>query len=214
MSVRKFKIWGHRRSGNNFLKECFRLNFDGKVTNVHWPFDDHIAALIKETSSVFMIRDGRDVMVSSYYWWKLQRGTGPYFMNRSFQDFIYGRIQIPPSDWMYNGGQQDYKRHKPEPEMYTDPIGYWANYIDSWCGQLPTIKFEDLKDGQQAQITRCSSELGAPTKNSEIHTVNKLVGHAPRRGIKGDWKNHFTKEDEKYFWQKAGEAMEKYGYKR
>lgn len=208
------KIWGHRRSGNNFLKHCLRLNFDTKVTNVHWPFDDYIATQIIKVPSIFMVRDGRDVIVSSYYWWKLQKGTRKYFRNRTFQDFIYGRIIIPPADWMSSGKEQEYKRHKPEPEMYSSPIKYWANYVCDWYNNLPIIKFEDLKNDQVAIIKFCMHEFGLDLKTDVIQTVDKLVGHAPRKGIAGDWKNHFTAEDEDYFWSIAGEAMGKYGYQR
>ncbi len=208
--IAKFKIWGHRRSGNNFLKHSLKLNFNlDKIHVAHWPMDEVIESIALNEPGIHIIRDGRDVMVSSFHWWKLQKGSKDRFRNATFQDYIYGRTSLPKRIY-----KKSYKRHIPEDEMFTDPIGYWAAHVDGWHNKIYTIKFEDLKSSAIETLNIISKELKLERKLNKIKAVKNLVGHAPRKGVVGDYKNYFKKKDEEYFWQKAGEVMEKYGYKR
>ncbi len=84
-------------------------------------------------------------------------------------------------------------------------------YVE-WADVLFTIRFEDLKMNLEKVMKNFGNNFNCKLIVDKVKTVDKLVGHITRKGIIGDWKNHFTDEDLNYFWSRAGEGMKKLGY--
>jgi len=131
------------------------------------------------------IRDGRDVMVSCYYYYQKVAGMDHSFKDVSFHDFLYGRVSP--------GGRDRWPNQEWTDDMFDDPVKYWADFNAGWMDILPVIRFEDVK-----------------ARFPEWH----MTGAHPRKGIIGDHANHFNDEDYDYFFSKAGHIMERFGYNK
>lgn len=205
--MKQFLIIGHRRSGNYFLWNLLKLNFGTGIFSpdkkfqftYHRPIKNaNPEILIKSKNCIYLMRDCRDVLVSSWYYWRKGKesnyGVKKIFENSTFSQYLHGRLPVD------NKGT-----------LFSDPIKHWLEYI-GWVDVLFTVKFEDLKMNLEKTMKDISNYFNLPLTVSEIKTVNTLVGHATRKGIIGDWKNHFSDEDLNYFWNRAGENMEKLEY--
>ena len=189
---KKYVICAHRRSGSHFFLAAlrnYRSRFnmlDGTIR--HWE-PDH--PLIKEhcggdiRSAINVVRDGRDVMVSCYYYYKeIDKEIKNGFRKATFQDYLHGRVEIKNPDGVMGQYWSE--------QMFTDPVGYWKYFVESWLPFGILVKYEDMLE-----------RFDIP-----------LCGYKHRKGIHGDYLNHFTGPDHQYFWSKAGDLMKKLGYRR
>jgi len=212
-------IISHRRSGTHFLYQTLKKNFvdnnimsninkGGKMHKV--PSSCNIDELNKKRSCIFITRDGRDSLVSSWYWFKSgSEGMGrikDVIESSGFSAFLHGDLPKNIIRKRFDGSL---------PGMYLmDPVKNWTRYAE-WKKHVYTVKFEELKKKPKEVIIGIRDNFGFSLKNNkDIKTVNRLVGHKPRHGKIGKWKGYFSKEDEEYFWEIAGEYMRELGYER
>lgn len=164
--------------------------------------------------AIYVVRDGRDVAVSVYF--HIKRVTG---LEATFSEFLG-----PYLDGQFIGA------------------GVWhehiANWLDSPCfqdGQGMVVRYEDMKQDARRELQRCAEFLGVDasperldhaaavgdfeamrkTENRTERIVHREKGPAisfVRKGIVGDWKNHFSPEDLTRFYAVAGPAMDRLGY--
>ena len=121
-------------------------------------------------------------MAGFYYYQKIER-LDEIFKEVSFQDYLYGEVEVKNPDGIL-------KQHWTE-KMFYDPVEYWVDFVSNWLGVGILVKYEDML---------------------ERFDHIPLVGRHKRKGIKGDYLNHFTEEDNKYFIKKAGNLMKTLGY--
>jgi hypothetical protein len=161
-----------------------------------------------EPKSLYIVRDGRDVLTASYYYWI--NGGSPHFniggtinqYNISFGQFLRGETPLDRIDERcihYN--------------HVVDPVCNWINHT-RWIYFMYTVRYEDLKNDLHNVMIEISKEFDFPLIYKEAKTITKLTGVKPRKGIIGDYKNAFDEKDLEYFWQKAGERMVELGYER
>ena len=174
---------------------------------------DEIRRLFPSSKIVFLIRDGRDVLTSGAFDWLLKDAdeTQRYrffvdrepglILNRFFDDPLVDR-------WANN----------------------WRETIDALdAGKLAdcTITFEELKTDFAAASGKIFDTLGLKN-NPEIRTACETAttfeamtgrgagNHRPtakaRKGVAGDWRNYFTKDDGELFLKLAGKQLEQAGY--
>ena len=159
---------------------------------------------------VYIVRDGRDVAVSYYY-----RRVTHGFVYGSFSPFLTafldGRV-----------GSQ----------------GTWQDHVEGWLlrrsEQVPLllVRFEDLKADTGGQLARLSDFLNISYGQKDLEEAIRSASFsnmrqmeearrprldesdkfATRKGIVGDWRHHFSAQDEALFWEKAGDAMRLAGY--
>jgi hypothetical protein len=191
--------FGHRRSGNHFIMATLERNFlIEKATKCHKFYRPKL--LRGPEPKILIVRDGRDTLTACYHWWKAVRGSRKQMSDKSFNQFVKGEIPAIA----------DFKQSK----FITNPIDMWVNYMTGWVDKLPIIRFEDLKNDLVRTLEKVESELKLERKKNNFSPVNELVGYTPRKGIVGDWKNHFSEEDLNLFWDKAEEIMTRLGYSR
>jgi hypothetical protein len=193
----KVMTFGHRRSGNHFVMATLEQNFViEKATKCHKFYSPELT--VGPSPKILIVRDGRDTLTACYHWWKSVRGSRKQMHDKNFRQFIRG--EVPPIS--------DFK----ESEFVTNPIDMWVNYMSGWVGKLPIVRFEDLKNDLVGTLERVESELNLKRRKKNFSPVTKLVGYSPRKGIVGDWENHFSTEDLNLFWAKAGPTMTELGY--
>lgn len=213
-----FKIVSHRRSGTHFLWETLKSNFDlkkspspeGDMGGFKWHrlYQQTPKEFITNNMCVFLIRDPRDTLTSLWYYW--QKGAEACFRmeeflkGKSFSDYIRGTSE---SDIINFGVPITFL----DVDHYLDPIKHWIDYTE-WSNYIYTIRFEDLKHDPIKVLDKFSEKFKINPLYDEYKIINNLVGHFPRKGISGDWKNLFSKEDEKYVREKAATIMLKFNY--
>ena len=153
-----------------------------------------------------VIRDGRDVAVSYYFW-------SGHNNKESFSDFVEKHIFADNS--LFPGG--------------------WHHHVNSWlehqCDEkMLIVRYEALVHSSVSELQRISKFVDLHRSDTAIETAirrssltvqqadfrnykpfeEKKVGV---KGAPGKWMEFFDDELNDYFWQVAGDIMEKFGYK-
>lgn len=229
---RSYYVVGYAKSGTNWLCRLME-GYTGLPVYEPWnhrapkldPQIFHVLRLLPFESvrrrSVYIMRDGRDTMVSRYYD-TIHREPG---QKRSAERFIGhemtdGNIRehLPRFiEFMstYRGGCTDYKTH----------LTYWLDHDFS-----VTVKYEELLADTVGQMRRVLRELTGrePDLTRLEHVVQENSfetkaqrtrgqedkGAFLRKGISGDWKNNFTPEAARVFDAYAGDLLIQLGYER
>lgn len=213
------QIITHLRSGTMLSWELLGRNFVGvptyggslKLSHTHMVPEDAKVKLhkwydrLKSTGlpTIYILRDGRDVLVSQFHF--LAK------LNVDFKGFIRGK------------GNPESIGPRRKPNLYPwiqertrrEPIRTWMLH-STWIEEdwVDVYRFEWIRKNQRDFILQLRDRYNLKMKYSEPQLVKKLVGIVPRKGIEGDWKNYFDKEDLEYYWSIAGERMVKLGYER
>lgn len=168
---------------------------------------------------VYLIRDGRDVMVSYYFY----RHT--YINSYSLQN---------PKNWLRKIRSWTKSTLKQEDiDLSSFLVKYtsnWVNHVQTWLDRNPTaiVRYEDLKTNPEATLTQLFQQLGvavAPEIWQQALTIfdfkqlaQRQAGEEDRssffrKGIVGDWQNYFTADDIEFFRAEAGDILTRTGYK-
>lgn len=162
----------------------------GKILKTHFIDPANISGPF-----VYIMRDGRDVMVSYYFFRK-------YFLKEDIGEF--------------NEFFQTYARQ-------------WTNHIKKYTNreEVIPVKYEDLSQRPQDAIGEIFSRLETPVDAAVIQDALEIFKFEQlsqrergveerssffRKGIVGDWKNHFSIQDQQKFNEIAGETLDAIGY--
>lgn len=173
---------------------------------------------------VYLARDGRDVMVSYYFYkhdfarqaaaWASRQGAAQRVLkalgirrlasrlrNSSFSSFV--------------------RRYAPE----------WAQHARTWLDREPAaiVRYEDLHADAERALTDLLRALELQVSPQVVHEAVELfsfrrlsgrqqgqekAGNFFRKGVVGDWEGHFSGADSAYFDRVAGDVLERLGYAR
>lgn len=213
-----FKIISHRRSGTHFLWETLKSNFDlkkspspeGDMGGFKWHLLHKYTSenFVLNNTCVFLIRDPRDTLTSLWYYWK--KGAESWFRmdeflkGKSFSEYIRGPFENDMS-------KIEFAKTSPDFGHFLDPVQHWIDYTE-WSNYVYTIRFEDLKHDPIKVLDKFSEKFKIKPIYSKYKLINNLVGHFPRKGVSGDWKNLFSKDDEEYIKEKVLNTMLKFNY--
>jgi len=226
MLDKPLKIVAHRRSGNHLLWENLHINYDieeaagkdGDQFKYHRPYKDAPEGFTDKYTCILLIRDPRDVLVSSWFYWK--RGgekkakVAELLADKTFSEYIRG---INPDEL------DKFKPEKDEMDMYLikdhikDPVQNWLDYLDWEPHVAGKMTYERVVANPKGVVKGFGEKFNLKPTKDRIWTVkydynNIGVGHKPRKGVIGDWKNHFSQEDNEYVISKAGNKMKEFGY--
>ena len=226
MLEKPLKIVAHRRSGNHLLWENLHINYDidealghdGDQFKYHRPYKDAPEGFTDKYTCILLVRDPRDVMVSSWFYWQnggeKKARVKELLTGRTFSEYIRG---IDPS------ALDKFKPEKDEMDMYLikdhikDPVQNWLDYLD-WTPHVDgKMTYERVVANPKGVVKGFGQKFNLEPTKDRIWTVkhdydNIGVGYKPRKGIVGDWKNHFSQADLEYILDKAGDKMKEFGY--
>jgi len=226
---RSYYVTGYAKSGTNWLCRLMS-DYTGLPVFEAWkhsvpplrPQIFHVMRLLPfETvrkRTVYVMRDGRDAIVSRYYETlhreprhrrDVERFLGSPMTDDNIRANLPRFIQFMST---YQGGCADYKTH----------LTYWLEH------HYVTLKYEDLLRDTAGALRRALSELtgrepdmsrveSAVKKNSFEAATKRARGEESksaflRKGISGDWKNYFTPEAARVFDAYAGDLLIRLGY--
>lgn len=173
-----------------------------------------------------VIRDGRDTVVSAYYYMcfkneiNRQFGVDRYRKALQFEDYDDIRSNLPRFiEYLYG---EHAKKHF--------HFG-WGEFIDSWFDQSASfVRYEDLLTQPVDELRRIFNGLTgrelSEERAAEIvdkYSFRKMSGRKQgqenrtsfvRKGVAGDWKNHFSAEAREVFHRFAGDQLIRAGYEQ
>jgi hypothetical protein len=183
----------------------------------------------------FMIRDGRNVIVSYYYFFFFMASETP-----NHKDYLYIKKQLVfknyddvksnlPSfiEFMFTYTPPKYIRISYEGN-WSDFNRKWSNYCRENIDKVIMVKYEDLLKDTEKELIRILNRLN--TFGIDEERVKEIVkkysfqrqsgrkqgNENPksflRKGISGDWKNKFTKKAAEVFYHYAGDLLIDLGY--
>lgn len=221
--VRK-KIWvvGFPRSGHHFLINTISFNYDydnlelsipekykpcnffkkyekhpdlRRIIKTHYYFSKvkNNFEYIKNNFVIFnIIRDGRDSLTSCLNYYKLNT------IRRKTTLIIRGY-----------GEKGDFHKGTSEDNL----VSAWSDHILSWINQdTHVIRYEELVYDFNNVVKKIGDILEKPHPKKIRKPSLSDYCYCPWKGIVGNWKNYFTKEDEEFFMKYGGETLRKLGY--
>ena len=172
-----------------------------------------VRTILRNSPTIYVHRDGRDVLVSLYFYMKSMSET---VRNQSFARFLRGEAA----------------------EDGMSRPAYWARHVNSWLATDNTlsIAYSDLERDQAAALQRMAgflnialnAELQPPPATSQRESsgiLREIAGRLglwqprrapsdhPRVGKSGDWRSVFDKQDRDFFMREAGDTLRSLGYR-
>ena len=149
---------------------------------------------------IHLVRDGRDVVVSKYF----------YEKDFCVANGIYERFDVPFENYIMQVTLE------------------WRNYVLAWmkCG-VATIRYEDFLQDTPSTLRAVLDGLGLTVGDAELqqaidantkaklkqaldkaHKYNTFI----RKGVSGDWEHYFNRENVRTFKDLAGDILIQLGY--
>ena len=177
----------------------------------------HHLTNIRGHKFIGLIRDGRDVMVSAYYHFLFENDRNPSFFveknrrNLQFQDY------------------HDIEHNLPKFIAYSFEVYAKKSLHFSWSESVRSfhqkdavliVRYEDLLKNAANEIVRIAdflnmnitADLDEVVTNHSFAKKKASMEHSfgnsfLRKGVSGDWKNHFSKESRMIFNQYGGHEL-------
>lgn len=209
-----------RRYVKGGLAHISYQNQVGKILKTH---RQEFEGMSSDEPFVYLIRDGRDVMVSYYFF---RYNYIKYLNARSPQNFKQLLLKIRNvfnSSSDFDISHQDFSSFL---RQYTDE---WITHVLFCLNRQPTavIRYEDLKSFPVTSLNRLFEQLNVQVADEVIQQGLAIFDFKQlsqrqegeedrnsffRKGIVGDWQNHFSPDDLEFFYQKASKIMRRADY--
>jgi hypothetical protein len=199
------------------LRRVLRRMRRGTFCSVHAPYSGELAALLAELSmkTVLIVRDPRDVAVSSAYY--IARTPANQFHG------IYRPLSLEDRILLSIRGRPPARPGDPRIE----DIGTVCRTLLPWLAHPAclTVRFHRLvgpqgggrEEDQVAELSALAAHLGFRVRPDALAGIARaLFGGTPtfREGRSGAWRDHFTREHREVFKAVAGQVLVDLGYER
>lgn len=193
------------------------------IVHSHWSYDRRLPP------AAYIRRDGRDVMVSLYFHNVriLDDPSKPRRAEALREEFNH----------LYGTGFDPYAVRANLPRFIesvtahprgTDGLA-WHEHVQDWSDRPDTalVSYEELQTQPVGALTRVMGELGVEPSEAiarlavERWSFANTTGRKPgdedrtsfqRKGVSGDWRNHFSREAGEVFDAVAGDTLVALGY--
>lgn len=199
------------------------------VVHNHWKFDPRLTE-----RTIYLYRDGRDVMTSFYFhrmrW--IQSGAAHYRKRGELYERLLGKGYDPADSKKHMARFIEHEFANPR-----DCRQNWRDHVTEWFGPgddatgrtgIAYVSYEQLRDDCAAHLARvCQAASGkAPDPwlvqtTVEKWSMERATGRRPgeenradlvRKGVVGDWVNHFSREAAEVFDRLAGDVLVRLGF--
>jgi hypothetical protein len=180
--------------------------------------------------AIYIRRDGRDVMMSFYFYWTraTQMNKNPKFargISEIFRD-LYGP-GFDPAD--VQGNLPKFIEYQMTVAPTTHGVA-WQQHVRDWWDRpgVGHVSFEGLLDDAVGEMVRALTDASGQEPDRELvelavrrHDFSKSAGRTSgeedraafrRKGSAGDWRTHFTREAGEAFDSYAGADLVDFGY--
>lgn len=199
---------GKQEDFEKFFLQDFEYGL-GRIVKTHhqWQFFDPIWDKIKDRFHIFYIaRDGRDVMTSCHYYFnKAPRAEFPY--TKTVGELLRKNPQAFSFDAAYSKVRSN------------TMVERWARHVRDWFKHrgfenIMFLTYEKLYMDFYGTIMREISGWMNEFAHTPVirPTIKTGTGISPRKGIIGDWTDHFHLHDINYFFNEVSKiSPELYG---
>ncbi len=197
------------------------------VIHNHWMFSPRLRRVF------YLYRDGRDVMVSFYFYRMRnvqQHPNSPFNRRvRARYEQTFG-VNFDPDDiWSHLPAFIELEMRKPMNARIN-----WPTHIAQWCfprrDNIAYVSYEELLAEPFEAMTRCISKfIDEPIDEQRLqatidrYSFDRMAGRSRgvedrssflRKGVAGDWRNHFSRQAAEVFDRFAGQTLIDLGYER
>lgn len=187
-------------------------------------YHGHYIDRVGNGPTIVVWRDPRDIMVSWYY-------HTMFVSDRNHPEFVEQyRSALAFADF------DDIQSNLPEfiDFNFRSPLSprfSFNDFFDAWHGRADVVycRYEDLNTAPADTLARVSSELGFVSPEDQIARIvdrysfrkqasrpagTENKGSYLRKGIVGDWQNHFSAEARRVFHSHIGKRLIQLGYEK
>lgn len=194
------------------------------VIHSHWPYDERFPP------AAYISRDGRDVMVSMYFYYvralTLDKSPRRKKSLREFFHQLYGS-RFDPED--SRGNMARFIEHELAKPRATHGVT-WHEHITDWWDRprVHHTSYEALLKDTPGELSRLmgaitgeTSDMGRVRAAVDRYAFRSSTGRGQgvedrssflRKGVAGDWRNHFDRDAAEVFDGIAGDALVTLGY--
>ena len=231
-----YYVCEYPRSGGTWLGEMLAAYLDlplphqplgpvlrSAVLHNHWGYSPRLKRVF------YLYRDGRDVCTSMYFFCLRALAHDNVAMRN------YYRAKLPQAvaeNWRPEDSRKNMAKFI---EVWaTKPMGCritWKNHVQQWALNRPNVinvSYEQLREDCSGALARIiprhiSGDLNQARINEVVERFSfaKMTGRKPgaqdassfmRKGVVGDWQNHFDKDAAIAFDRHAGQLLVQLGY--
>ena len=215
------------------LRETNKKLVGDKSPLLNADFIEEVSRIYPEAKVIHIIRDGRDQAVSMlHHVWNRSTDQGGV---QTLKPGEFERREIyhkDPKKLLQTGeGMFTEERLRGAARSWNARVGKTAQDGPALLGPNYTeVRYEDLLERPNQEVGRLAGFLGADTSEKAVQqavssaSFEKLskgrergqedTSSFYRKGVAGDWKNHFTERDREIYKEEAGELLIRLGYER
>ena len=172
-----------------------------------------------KTPIVYVVRDGRDVMLSYYYRQQSSPSKdNPHIPQKTFTSKVYRKLGLKQLSTSLE--------LSPFSRFLHHHLSEWVSHVNTWLNHQPTaiIRYEDLLSIPEETLASLMMRLGVEVSseiiqqvvkifNSEYLSKYQLIKYRKQSiGNPGDWEKYFSKQETIYFQEIAGQILCTLGY--
>ena len=206
--LRKLVKGGHAHK--SFIKEA------GEILKTH----KSVREIDQDLPIIYLVRDGRDVMTSYYHYeYAYKRGQKIFEPGMPLKSRLHRARWKLQTTFVKSDFSQYLRKRGPE----------WGEHVMDWLEseQISIIKYEDMIENTSGALRALYTKLGLDAESTvidkavDVFCFDRMTGRNAgkeekgaffRKGVAGDWINHFSKDDEEYFESVSGAALKRLGY--
>lgn len=160
-----------------------------------------IQSVFDQSKIIYVLRDGRDVLTSLFYYVKSIHKNA---QEVSFTQFLTQNIGS------HNIVKQNFEKNN---KTNINRIEYWKLHVESWLSQsndIYVLRYEALAQEFNKILQELENYLEIPINRKIFKPELKAKGSSavlPRKGVVGDYKQLFSEDDLAFFDRIAGELV-------
>ncbi|WP_426962139.1 sulfotransferase domain-containing protein [Haloparvum alkalitolerans] len=209
----------NRRPGTDELAKKVNATKRGQFTSAHVFYSPENAKIVEmnEMRMILMTRDPRDVVTSHFHY--VSEKHPDHRLHEHYTDLPNDHERLMASIRGVDG------KHTDDGDPL-ESIGTWMDSFLAWETKpyVETVRFEDLigpkgggdRSSQERTVRRIAHHLDVSIDENDLsHIADKTYSSGSdtfRKGLIGDWKNHFTPAHVEAFKEETGDALVRLGY--
>ena len=210
-------LYGKAEADSFYLKAEDELDMSRPLIIKSHDTYDVYEHLYPKKKCIYIYRDGRDVLLSFYFFRKAFSVNEETIFERIGNEKVLTARTSKAVKFEAEEFAEFLRKHASE----------WANHVEAWLNadDVFILSYEDLHHDFSGKLMEIIAYLGIEPVVSVVHVKKEYADDFRqlfsgdsrqffRKGIIGDWQNYFTEEHSRIFSELAGDLLIKLGYEQ